>query len=123
MHLHWIQHNGFSKQIVPAEALFHDQHQREILNFNYGAYAGRWAIRYANKGTREYVIDASGGVTFTQEKRGGSLMLGPNRDLILWMGQMERIRLQNGRLQVDHYNPWSNYPFGRVSTTGVGIKK
>jgi hypothetical protein len=123
MHLSWAQEGGFSERIIPLGALYHDQAQREILTFDYKAYAGRWQVQYANKGVREYLIDASGGVSYPQGKIGGSLMIGPNRDMILWMRQLERVRLVIGRLHVDHYNPWQSYPFGKAITTGTAIRK
>ncbi|MBC8872573.1 MAG: hypothetical protein H8E44_24325 [Planctomycetes bacterium] len=88
-------------------------------------FLGRWVIKYDNKTVRIYVIDAKGIVASYYEGRlrgQGRLALYGNDVLLnLGDGKLERLRVDDGTLRVEHFNPGRSYPH-RVANTGVGTK-
>jgi hypothetical protein len=105
---------------VPADALFHDQHQREMLTCDYTPFQGSWALSYTNGVTREYVFDGLGNVVNWDKaklhRRNGEWIFDAHDD------RLERMRIVEGKLHVDHYLPASTYP-GKATITAVGVRK
>lgn len=88
-------------------------------------FQGRWVIKYDNRAVRTYVIDAKGIVASypTGRPRGqGRLTLFGNDVLLnLGDGKLERLRVVDGTLRVEHFNPASSFP-QRITSIGVGTK-
>lgn len=85
-------------------------------------FEGHWAVKYESGVVRTYLIDASGNVVFLEHRQRGRLLkLGDDVLLDLGDKKLERLRLTDGTLQVEHFNPASTYPYGAV-TTAVGTK-
>jgi hypothetical protein len=119
--IHWSWHEpGGAGEPVPADALFHDQQQREALTCDYTPFQGSWALSYTNGVTREYVFDGLGNVVNWDKaklhRRNGEWIFDAHDD------RLERMRIVEGKLHVDHYLPASTYP-GKAPITAVGVKK
>jgi hypothetical protein len=72
---------------------------------------GKWTMTYESGGVRHYVFDGKGFASFIEERRIGRLHMKGN-DVVLEFddGKLERLRLMDGMLLVDHYDPASRYP-------------
>lgn len=72
-------------------------------------YEGTWILAYKKGNGRRYVIDADGGVTWGTRR---ATLTGRGADLILDFGdgKLERVRLAGRRLQIEHFDPATNFP-------------
>jgi serine/threonine protein kinase len=102
-------------------------------------FKGRWIILYPNHVVREYVIDAKGNVQNVAEgnwdakgkifnthdmKRSGKIRKENNDFLVsIGDGELERLRLKDGKLLVDHYNPASRYPGQNPNMVAATLRK
>src|SRR5207244_3245077 len=103
-----------------------DRLEKELgLPVPFKAYAGKWAVTYGNRSTREYLIDADGNVTQPDEDDRRAKLRWRGADLLLDFGdgKLERLKLTGGRLRVEHFNPAGTYPRGRPDTVGTGVRK
>jgi formylglycine-generating enzyme required for sulfatase activity len=86
-------------------------------------YEGKWVISYANKTVRTYVFDARGNALDAEASRRASLArVGGHLLLDFGDGKLERVRLADGKLQVEQFDPTSKNPTA-PSTTGVGVRQ
>jgi len=96
------------------------QRRPEVVNAS--NFAGTWRVRYTNGSARTYQVGANDTVIFPAERRHGQLRRGKNVLLQFGDGRLERWRLVNGRLLVQHWNPASSYPARPPKVTGVGVR-
>jgi hypothetical protein len=71
---------------------------------------------------RSYTIDANGQVQFPGERKQGQLT-SDGADVVIDFkdGKIERLKIEDGKLLVEHFNPKSDYP-DRVGARGMGVK-
>ena len=101
---------------------------REGGDTGIGVLAGEWRITYTNDAVRNYVVETDGKVAATadEEKLKGQIA---RKDGVLLLtfegdGKLERLTLgSDGRLFVEHYNPKENYPDGKASCLGIGVRQ
>ncbi len=93
-----------------------------------GVLAGEWKVEYTHGAVRNYAIEKDGKVAGTadDEKLTGQIS---RKEGILFLifegdGKLERLTLgSDGRLFVEHYNPKENYPDGKASHIGIGVRQ
>jgi hypothetical protein len=112
---------GFSKTKV--EKSISDLEETLPVEALLRLYEGKWVITYANSAVRHYILDARGNVTFSEADQRATLTR-INGQLLLAFGdgKLERVKLVDGKLQVEHFNPPSDYP-NKPNTTGVGTRQ
>lgn len=92
-------------------------------------FTGVWTIRYENGTVRKYSINGDDMVTLVEEndkpvtKRHAKIVASGN-DMVLDLGEgkIERLRVSNNVLTVEHFSPKSTYPGGVPLTRGAGTK-
>jgi hypothetical protein len=72
---------------------------------------GAWTVTYEGGAVRHYEFDGRGNVRFVDEQRMGRVFLKGSDVLIDFSdGKWERLRLVDGVLGVEHFNPVGRYP-------------
>jgi serine/threonine-protein kinase len=92
----------------------------------FSKFEGIWRISYTNRAIRIYLIDSGGRVFFGEgglhegqlRSKGDEILLDFPRDTL----RLERLRIVDGELLIDHFNPASGYP-DRPLCTGVGKRQ
>jgi hypothetical protein len=92
--------------------------------------AGTWKISYSNGDSRTYAfstdghatffaLDLSGKITGTFKKK--MFMKGGDVLVEFQEGAVERLKISGGKLQVEHFNPKTQYPKGQPAAKGTGV--
>ncbi|HUE69356.1 MAG TPA: hypothetical protein VMP01_00595 [Pirellulaceae bacterium] len=83
---------------------------------------GTWKVTYENGAVRTYRFDRRGSARFFEESFTGTLSRdGDHLKLDFGDGKLERLRLQDDELLVEHFNPASGYP-SSPSLKGRGVR-
>lgn len=112
--------NGKSVLVTTKPAEIKQEAKQRI---DIASLVGKWAIRYANGTTREYAITLDSSVSFLKENRDGKIkMIGEDMVFDFDDGKLERFKLLNGKLIIDHFMSITDFPQKRFSTA-VGVKQ
>ena len=99
-----------------------DKNPADSPSKSFGPFAGTWIIKYAGGPIRHYTFDAVGHVLFAEEKRRGKMYRSGDEILLDFQdGKLERVKLSDNEIQIDHFSPKSSYP-KNVLTTGIGSR-
>jgi len=90
---------------------------------DFSPLAGIWFVRYTNGAMRLYVIGPKGsavGVDDTAVLEGRMRRSGTDVLLDMRDNKLERLKIQEGVLRVEHFDPASNYPAAAPTPLGAG---
>jgi hypothetical protein len=93
---------------------------------DFSSLDGLWVAKYSNSVIRVYAIGSNGGMLLMDDKYvwEGQVMKAADHFLFTYEGhnEVERARLLEGKLRIDHFNPSASYPDGQPKLVALGAR-